>query len=82
MNHIDLIEEIDTKRCQTDIKMGGPFTFGVPRYVRCKNITRYIIVEISPGEDGLHGAMGICEKCKSVVESEMGEEINIFKIKT
>lgn len=61
------LEPPDPKRCQADKREGGPYSFmtlgPLPPMKRCKNKPTVIVKETKPGDDGLCGAMSLCDEC-------------------
>ncbi len=63
------LEPIDSKRCQAEVKGGSFMTFGLRKFVRCKNKPTYIAVSVEDGR--FCGAMSLCDECQKVCEIRM-----------
>lgn len=65
MKQADLIPP-DFKQCQAypNVAQHNAFTLGPrPDPIRCTNHPDWLAVETTPGQDGLHGSMTVCQKC-------------------
>lgn len=69
------LEPLDTKQCMTWITYTpNPFTVGGRKETkRCENVPAYVVREHQPDEDGLQGAMSVCEKCMPAFRKQFDE---------
>jgi hypothetical protein len=61
--------------CQAE--QGGAFTLG-PGLMRCGNAPVVVATENEPGDDGLHGAMSLCESCQEEFLARFDAEYATF----
>jgi len=69
---------VDPDRCQTE-HLGGSFmTLGPRTMTRCENEAIYIANEKKPGEDGVVGAMSLCEDCLERFHKALGKDFAVI----
>lgn len=71
----------DFARCQGMHTTGSPLAIANPvRWVRCKNKPVVLASENAPGEDGMQGAMTLCNDCLAVFQKQMPAGVATFKV--
>ena len=73
------LEPVSHEECQADIREAySPFQLGAPppRYKPCGKRPTWYARETKAGSDGQKGSMALCDECKAVCESRLGNKIS------